>query len=128
MRNFKIITLAISGFLFITSCNKDEDASDQLQEISPIQIMGNVEIPDNVPKEKIGVLQILSGFYLNPVTETRPDLGNRPLGNDQFCKVETMPNSVQLHTILNDDNPFMYGLSINANVGDQFFLTKSLQQ
>lgn len=121
MKYFKLLPLLISGLLFITSCEKDEDSVEELQEVDPIQIMGNVEIPDNVPSEKIGVLQVSSGFYLNPVSDTQPDLGNRPYGGDKYCKIETLPNTVQVHTILNDDKPFMYGLSINVNSGDQIY-------
>lgn len=107
------------SFLFTsTGCVKDK-AGDVEALPKASEILGNVKIPVSVPLDKIGTLQILSGFYKHPVTDEVPTLNNRTNGRDKFTVVSAYPNFVQIHTILNNDEPFMYGISINPQVGDQ---------
>ena len=119
----KLRLLALLSLLLIilVTCRKEDPADEQpANEVKPLQIMGNVEIPDNVPNEKIGTLEVLSGFYSNPVTINPPHLSNKS-GNDKYCVIETSPNTFQFHTITNNGQPFLYGFSINANVGDEIY-------
>jgi hypothetical protein len=113
--------------LIVTACNNKEEVeptpNPQPVENS-IQLEGNIQIPDNVPAEKIGTMEVISGFFSNTVTNTTTKSAymtrSATGSNEKYCKVTTFPNVVQLHTVFNNGNPFMLGLSIglseNANM------------
>lgn len=124
MKLFNFFNLVVSGLFIFAGCTKDNAANELKSEVKPMQVMGNVEIPIGIPADKIGVLQISSGFYVNPVTDMPPRLTNKIMGGNKYCIVETLPGAVQLHTILNNDRPFLYGLSINSVLGDQIYFNE----
>jgi Concanavalin A-like lectin/glucanases superfamily len=124
MEKCKTLILIVSSFLFIISCNKDNKSGDNTLVVKPIQIMGNVKIPDIIPGDKIGSLLVSSGYKVNPVTDAPPHLNNKISGSNKYCIVETLPGTVQIHTILNNNKPFLYGLSINSIIGDQILFNE----
>jgi hypothetical protein len=116
------IMLLVFGLLF-SACHEDEPKEDNPVEeevVQPIQVEGNVYIPAGIPSENIGTLEIVSGFYSNPVISAMSKATSKlksATANSQYaCKVTTYPNSVQLHTILNNGNPFMFGLTIGIGI------------
>jgi hypothetical protein len=114
----KVFIFIASFVVILAGCDKKE--VEQIPDTQPvensIQLEGNIQIPDNVPAEKIGTMEVISGFFSNPITNTK----GATTDNEKYCQVTTFPNAVQLHTVFNNDNPFMFGLSIglgeNTNV------------
>lgn len=106
------------------SCKKDSNnEEDPKTTLQPISLVGNITISSAIPSEKIGTLKIVSGFFENPVTDNSGKSQNvhKKTSNDisKTCQVETLVNTVQLHTITNNGLPMYYGLSINATEGEQ---------
>ena len=115
----KLIFALFFGVLtFLSSCRKEDFENEEpVPEVKKLQIMGNIEIPDNIPSNKIGTLEILSGTSNHFVSSTPPTLSNKT--TTKYCNVETQPNTIQIHSITNNEQPFMYGYSLNAKAGDE---------
>ena len=115
----KLLFALFFGVLtFFSSCRKEDFENEEpVPEVKKLQIMGNVEIPDNIPSNKIGTLEILSGTSNHLVSSTPPTLNSKT--TTKYCIVETQPNTIQIHSITNNEQPFMYGYSLNAKAGDE---------
>ena len=54
------------SLVFVAACNDKDDPNDN--PLQTIQATGNIIIPEDVPLEKIGTLQVISGIYTHDAT------------------------------------------------------------
>ncbi|WP_338815228.1 hypothetical protein V9L05_09130 [Bernardetia sp. Wsw4-3y2] len=98
---------------FIFSCKKEEE-QQVVKDLEMVLAIGNVEISDQIPEEKIGALEIVSGFYQGDVSDVGSRNGRYEENTFLSCHINTFKNSVQLHTVLNNGQPLYYTLSVDV--------------